>query len=243
MAAARDRLLEFCAWLIHFYTACGAVTGLVALWLVARNDFRSAFMTLALAVFIDSTDGPLARALDVRRRIPVFDGATLDNLVDYLNYVVVPTFLMLNAGILIPNRYGLAVAAFVVLASAYAFCRVDAKTADRYFRGFPSYWNFVALYLFCLGFRPRMNMLIIVFLAVLEFAPIKFIYPNRTVPLRMLTLSLASLWAAATIALVFELPGVNLIMLYTSLTFVVYYFVMSLALQFSSPLSTPLPEP
>lgn len=240
MAAARaglqrENLLRACAWLIHLYTACGAVTAILALHFIAHDNFRTAFILMAIALFIDATDGTLARAVAIRQRVPAFDGATLDNIVDYLNYVAVPAFLMIRAGLLVAGNAGLASAAFVMLASAYGFGRVDAKTVDWYFRGFPSYWNLVALYLFCLGWTPAVNTLLVVALAILVFMPVKFIYPNRTVRMRALTLSLTAVWAVVTTAILIELPRVNPVFLYTSLAFVVYYFVMSAALQLSSP--------
>jgi phosphatidylcholine synthase len=235
MVASREGLLRFCGWLIHLYTGSGAVIALVALHFIERDDFRTAFILMAVALFIDSTDGPLARAIAIRQRVSVFDGATLDNIVDYLNYVVVPVVLMLRAGLLVPGGAGLASAAFVMLASAYGFCRIDAKTADHYFRGFPSYWNLVAFYLYCLSWTRTLNTILVVVLAVLVFIPVKFIYPNRTVPMRGLTLSLAGAWAVVTAILVSELPRFEPALLYSSLAFVVYYLVMSVVLQVSSP--------
>ena len=41
-----------------------------------------------------------------------------------------------------------------LLASAYQFCRVDAKTDDHLFLGFPSYWNIVAFYVVVLDLGP-----------------------------------------------------------------------------------------
>jgi phosphatidylcholine synthase len=107
---------------------------------------------------------------------------------------------------------------------------VDAKTEDNYFRGFPSYWNLVALYLFCLHLSPLANALVLFALAVLVFVPVKYIYPNRTELMRPLTLVLAFVWAAATLAMIPTLPAGNSILLYTSLAFVIYYFAMSFAL-------------
>ena len=118
----------------------------------------------------------------------------------------------------------------VMVASAYGFSRLDAKTDDHYFRGFPSYWNLVAFYLFCLGFAPAVNAAIVAVLALMVFVPIKYIYPNRTRPMRPLTLALAAVWAVATAAMLPSLPHHNDFLLYTSLAFVVYYFVMSFAL-------------
>jgi phosphatidylcholine synthase len=231
MTATREALLRGCSWLIHLYTASGAVTALIALQFTMRGEFRGAFIVLAIALFVDSTDGPLARAIQIRRRIPVFDGATLDNIVDYLNYVAVPVFLMLRARLLPMGAPGLGVASFAMIASCYGFSRVDAKTTDLYFRGFPSYWNLVAFYLFCCKLGPLINFAIVAALAAMVFAPIKFIYPNRTVALRRLTLSLCAIWSVVTIALLIELPARHPILLYSSLAFVVYYFVMSFWLQ------------
>jgi len=115
----RENLLRFCAWLIHLYTACGGIIGLLALHFTAHDDFRTAFVLMAVALFIDATDGPLARAVAIRKRVPEFDGATLDNIVDYLNYVAVPAFLMLRSGLLVAGNAGLASAAFAWTSSAW----------------------------------------------------------------------------------------------------------------------------
>ena len=227
---ASSRFLVGCAWAVHLYTALGAVAGLLTLNYIARADWRGAFTMMAIAVAIDATDGPLARAIRVRDRIPFFDGALLDNIVDYFNYVATPVFLMLRAQLIPNGPAGAAVAGLVMVASAYGFSRLDAKTTDHYFRGFPSYWNLVALYLFCLGFAPATNATIVVLLALMVFVPIKYIYPNRTELMRPLTLSLAAIWSVATVAMLPMLPRPNDILLYTSLGFVVYYFIMSFAL-------------
>lgn len=234
MARAKETFLRSCGWLIHLYTAFGVVTGLVALYFIERSRFRAAFLVMAAALFIDSTDGPFARLVQIRKRIPEFDGATLDNIVDYLNYVVVPAFLMLNARILPDNRAGLAIAGVMMIASTYGFSRVDAKTEDLYFRGFPSYWNLVALYLYVLPLSQSLNGVIVLALSAMVFAPLKFIYPNRTAPLRTLTLTLAGIWSIATLLLVILLPTREPVLLCISLAFVVYYFLVSWMLQFYS---------
>jgi phosphatidylcholine synthase len=224
------RLLLGCAWAVHLYTALGAVLGLLAIDYIARENWRGAFVMMAVAVVIDASDGTFARALRVRERIPFFDGALLDNIVDYLNYVAVPVFLMTRARILPATAAGETIAGFAIVASAYGFSRVDAKTEDNYFRGFPSYWNLVALYLYCLDFPRMLNAAIVALLALMVFVPIKYIYPNRTELMRPLTLTLAAIWAVATAAMLSMLPAHSDILLYTSLAFVVYYFVMSFAL-------------
>ncbi|MBV8056585.1 MAG: CDP-diacylglycerol O-phosphatidyltransferase [Deltaproteobacteria bacterium] len=225
-----DRLLKYCAWAVHLYTAAGAAAGIIALDLIARGDLRNALIVMAITLFVDSTDGPIARSLSVRERLPLFDGSLLDNVVDYLTYVAIPVLFMLRSGILADDVVGLMLASFIMVASAYAFCRTDAKTADHYFRGFPSYWNLAAFYLYCLRWPLIANAGLLSALAVMAFLPIKFIYPNRTEPLRRLTLTLAFIWAAVTALMLPAAPSYNPLLLYTSLAFIVYYFVMSFVL-------------
>jgi phosphatidylcholine synthase len=232
----KGKILTACAWAVHLYTALGAVAGLLAIYFTARGDFRDAFLAMAAAVFIDSTDGPMARAVRIRERIPVIDGALLDNIIDYVNYVVVPVFFMVRAALVPAGGGGLALASFIMLASAYGFCRVDAKTADNFFLGFPSYWNLVAFYLYCLGLSAAANTAIMAILAVMVFVPIKYIYPNRTPSLRPLTITFGFLWAAVTIAMIPMLPQRNPVMLYFSLSFIAYYLIMSFILHARSTL-------
>ncbi len=228
---ARQKFLTACAWGVHLYTALGAALGLLAIYFASQRDFRASFLAMGAATIIDSSDGPLARWLMVKTRVPAFDGALLDNIVDYLTYTVAPVFLMLEAGIIPGSRWGLGLACFVMLASVYGFCRTQAKTDDNYFLGFPNYWNLVAFYLFCLGAGTVFNVAVLLLFAVMVFMPLKFIYPNRTVPLRPVTLTLGIIWAFVTVAAVLMLPAVNPIMLWAGLSFIAYYLIASFVLQ------------
>src|SRR5207248_8855289 len=140
-------------------------------------------------VAIDSVDGTLARAVGVKRVLPFFDGTRLDDLVDYVTYVIVPALFLLHMHVL-PHRAAVAVALCPVLASAYGFCRTDAKTSDHYFTGFPSYWNVVAFYLYALDWPRAVNAAVVVLFSIAVFVPIRYIYPSRTVTLRPLTIVL-----------------------------------------------------
>ena len=87
------------AWLAHLYTALGAVLALAATIAIFTNDFRTACLAFVAATLIDATDGLLARALRVKDRLPHYDGARLDDIVDYLTYVFVPVLLIWRAGL------------------------------------------------------------------------------------------------------------------------------------------------
>jgi len=125
---------------------------------------------------------------------------------------------------------GIAVAAAVVLSSAYGFCQANAKTSDHYFLGFPSYWNLVAFYMYCFGMRPALNALILLGFAALVFVPVKYIYPSRTEMLRRLTVTLGVIWAVLVIDLLITLPDPNQFVVWLSFTFVGYYLIMSIVL-------------
>jgi phosphatidylcholine synthase len=218
-----------CAWGVHLYTALGAVFGVLAIHYAAAGDYRASFIAMAITIVIDSSDGTLARFFKVKQRVPGFDGALLDNIVDYLTYVVAPVFLMMRAG-LVTGAIGFAVAGFVLIASAYQFCQADAKTPDNFFLGFPSYWNLVAFYLFCLHWGTIVDEVILSLFGVMVFVPIKYIYPTRTKPLRPLTLTLGMIWGGVTIAMLPSLPSSNPLLLYLSLAYIAYYFIASFAL-------------
>ena len=218
------------AWLAHLYTATGAVMCLLAAVAVFEGDYRAAFLWLYLQVGVDATDGLLARALRVKERLPWFDGAKLDDIVDYLSYVFVPALIVWRAG-LVPDGWALPVCAALLLASAYGFNRADAKTSDHFFTGFPSYWNVVAFYLFAGGLPPLANAAILLVLAVLVFVPIRYLYPSRGAGFARLTNALGLLWGLALLAAIWQLPAVSPPLVLASLAFPAYYLLLSLWLE------------
>ena len=222
------------AWGVHLLTASGAVFCLLAIDAGIEGHWREAFAWLVLAGFVDAVDGFLARWVRVEEALPHFDGALLDNLVDYVSYVIVPAFFLHRAELL-PAQYSFWGAAAIVLASAYQFCQSGAKTPDHYFKGFPSYWNVTVLYLLALQLSPGTNLAIIILLIILVFVPIKYVYPSRTPRFRKLTLTLATLWSVTLIAIVWQLPDPPRWLLSASLLYVVYYFGVSLYLTLKQP--------
>ena len=221
----------FLAWLIHFYTALGAVVGFFTVLAIEQTSFREAFFLMALAVVIDATDGFLARAARVKEIIPWFDGDLLDEIVDYFNYAIVPCLLLLRANLL-PPQDALWLAPLPLLASAYGFCQRDAKTADYFFLGFPSYWNIFAFYLYVLNTPLWVNAFLLIGLSLLVFVPIKFIYPSRSPRFRAQTNVLGALWGAAVLYTIYRLPNAAPSILFASLLFPAYYTALSLWLEF-----------
>ncbi len=183
------------AWGVHLFTASGAVVGALALLAVHAGDLRAAALWMLLAMAIDSLDGTLARAVGVGEVIPRFDGRRLDDIVDYLNYVIVPC-VFLAAGGLLPHW---SAATLPILASAYGFSQVDAKTEDDFFLGFPSYWNVIAIYAWLLEVPPPLLAGIVTVFALLVFVPVKYVYPSKMRAFKRTTYALTAAAAAALI--------------------------------------------
>jgi phosphatidylcholine synthase len=217
------------AWAVHFYTAAGSICAFGAVLAAIGLDYKRAFLWLIVATLIDATDGVFARLARVKELTPGFDGARLDDIVDYLTYVFVPVLLLYLAGTL-PPRWGFVVAASVLISSAYGFASLDAKSEDHFFTGFPSYWNIAAVYLVAARMPPMVNAIILLALSVLVFVRIGYIYPSRTPVLRGLTVTLGAIWAAMIIAIVLAMPDVPGLLLIASLFFPVYYMVLSVVL-------------
>ena len=125
------------AWLVHAFTASGALLAYLALTDAIGGNFRRAFLWLVASTMVDAVDGALARLARVKERTPQFNGSKLDDIVDYLTFVFVPAFIVHGAGLLPDGPVGFVVVAAVLLSSAYGFSREDAKTADHFFTGFP----------------------------------------------------------------------------------------------------------
>ena len=215
------------AWLVHFYTASGAVLAFLAALATFGDRFREAFILLIASTLVDATDGVLARWARVKEFTPGFDGARLDDIVDYLTFVFVPLLILYRGGHL-PDGWGLAVCAAVLLSSGYGFASLDAKTDDYFFTGFPSYWNIVALYIHAARTPPAFNGALLLFLVALVFVRIGWIYPSRTPVLQGLTNILGAIWALMMLAVTYLLPDVPRALLIVSLFFPIYYTVFSL---------------
>jgi phosphatidylcholine synthase len=217
------------AWLVHTYTAMGAVLAFLGAWGVMHGDDRLALASMFMATIVDATDGVLARRFRVKDVLPDVDGARIDDIVDYITFVFLPMLLLEGAGGLFES-VALPVIAVVLLSSMYGFVAPDAKSSDYFFTGFPSYWNIVVLYLLLFRVPPFFNAVVLLALSALIFVRIGYIYPSRTPTLRTLTLGFGYAWAVLLGAIIFMWPSPPQWMAIGSLAFPVYYTVLSLVL-------------
>lgn len=215
------------AWLVHLLTASGLLCGFLAILAITAENWRLALLWMSVAVAVDAIDGPLSRIFQTRQRLPNFDGALLDNVVDFLNYVVVPALFM-HMSRLMPTETSLWVAGIVLMSSGYQFGQSDAKTSDNYFRGFPSFWNVTAFYLFVFGWDARVNLIIVLLLSALIFVPIKYFYPSRAPVFRKTTLTLVLFWGTLVLIVLLRFPTPQPWALWSSLACALFYVLMSI---------------
>ena len=200
---------KIAAWAVHGFTASGAVLGFLAIISILNNDLVGAFLWLGLALLIDGIDGSLARKIGVLDKTPNIDGSTLDNVIDYLNYVIIPA-LMIYWFQMVPNGWEIILPAGMFAVSLYTFANMNMKTNDYYFSGFPAVWNIVVLYFYILNTHPIINVIVILLLFIFTFIPIKFVHPLRVKKIRNLTIFCTILWSATTLKLVTTNSDINL---------------------------------
>jgi phosphatidylcholine synthase len=202
------RLIIIRAFAIHVLTASGAAFAFLALILATGGQWPAMFVCLGLALVVDAIDGPLARAFQVADVLPRWSGDTLDIIVDFVTYVFVPAYAIAGSGLL-PPALALPAGIVVVITGAIYFADREMKTADNFFRGFPVLWNLAAFYLDVLRPEEGLAATIVALLAIVTFAPIKFLHPLRVRRFRALNIVLLLLWAAlALIAVIDDLsPG------------------------------------
>lgn len=224
------RFYQARAWSVHLYTSLGLLIGLLALEAVFAGEAQRAIIWLGLATLIDATDGVLARRFQVTRWAPQFDGRTLDDIVDYLNYVFIPVVFAYRFELVPPAA--VPVLGLVLMAAAYGFCQTTAKTPDGYFTGFPNFWNVMIFYLYLLRLPPWANVGILLVFVGLVFVPIRYISAS-TRPLRRWTLGIMAAFWVALIAMGITMNNVDMRLVLGSLAAAVYYFGVSIYLHFA----------
>ncbi|MBY0522467.1 MAG: CDP-alcohol phosphatidyltransferase [Gemmataceae bacterium] len=208
---------------------------------IVRGDPASlvwGFVLMLIATVIDATDGTLARAVRVKEVLPGFDGGKLDDIVDFLTYTALPLLLIWRTDILPDGQREWVLVP--LLASAYGFCQVNAKTSDGYFLGFPSYWNLIAFYLYLLHYHVAplpawASLSILIGFALLTFVPSRYLYPSQRGTLNRVTNVFAAAWAGSLLWIMRDLLAGDrtsneselTALILVSLLFPAYYLIVS----------------
>ncbi len=214
---------KLAAWAVHAFTASGIIAGFWAIVSIAEHNFFMAFMMLFLALIIDGIDGTFARMARVTEVLPHMSGKTMDYVIDFATYAIIPAYLIYaatqdgttiaNGGqYLLPPSLRLVAATIILLVSTLYYGKEGMVSNDYYFIGFPVLWNMVAFYLYYVWqWSPMGNFLAIIFFAILHFVPIKFLYPSRTPRFRLanILVTVCFLSSNITLLLLIETQSTN----------------------------------
>src|SRR5690606_21591931 len=86
------------AFSVHLLTASGSFLAFASLVAASEMQWTAMWWWLGLALFVDGIDGPIARKLEVKEVLPNWSGELLDNIVDYVTYVLIPAFALYQSG-------------------------------------------------------------------------------------------------------------------------------------------------
>ena len=186
---------EIRAFSVHILTASGSFLAFLGVVAAAEGRFVSMFWWLGLALLVDGIDGPIARRLRVSEVLPSWSGVMLDNIIDYVTYVLLPAFALYQSH-MIGEPLSFVAAALIVVSSAIYYADSGMKTAENFFSGFPVVWNMVVFSFFVIQPSSAVAMTIVIVSVVLTFAPINFLHPVRVKRLRPLNLTVFAIWCA-----------------------------------------------
>ena len=114
-----------------------------------------------------------------------------------------------------------------LLASGYGFSNDGAKTEDKHFTGFPSYWNGVALLLFWAGLPTDLNAIIIIALAILVGVPVKFPSTQAVAKWELVALAVTLLLTLGMLLFAFDRPNPAMVAL--AMVYPAYHILSALA--------------
>ena len=192
---------KFLGILVHLFTGFGIVAGFFALIAVMNNNQKEAFLWLGLAFLIDSIDGTLARKFNVKKNLPNIDGKMLDSIIDFFNYVIIPS-IMIYWFRYVPDQFAILIPAILIFISIYSYVNLNVLTNDNYYNGFPAIWNVIVLYFYIFGTSQNFNLTFLFLLILLKFSPLKCIHPLRVKKFKSLSIFFAFVWFIMSVLLI-----------------------------------------
>ena len=181
------------AWAVHALTASGVIVGYIGLNSVIGGHARAAILWLIGALVLDGIDGPIARKLDVRSRIPTLNGNSLDLIIDYFTCTIVPVAFLYRFDIM-PDDTVVPTGFAILFVSALWMARTDQETPDGWFNGFPAEWNMIIPTLFLIRADPWVNLAVCVIFIGLTLSRVQFAHPVSVRRHRPISLTFMLAW-------------------------------------------------
>ncbi len=227
MANSFSNFQKAIAWGVHLFSASGLLAGFMAILAITEKNWRSAMAWLLVCLLIDGIDGTFARKFRVKEVLPKVNGATIDHVVDFATYAIIPAYFFYAADLVDPFLH-LPLAFLIMLVSAIYYGKEGMVSDDYYFIGFPVMWNLVIFYLvFIFSLPAWANAAVIIICAILHFVPIKFAYPSRATRLKTMTIGFSVLLMLIMPIVVWFYPAVPVWLRFLATGNLLYFVVLA----------------
>ncbi|MCB0706284.1 MAG: hypothetical protein KDC34_13290 [Saprospiraceae bacterium] len=194
------------AWSVHIFTATGLLAGFMAILAIVDHEWQEAAYWLLAALLIDGVDGTFARMARVREVLPNVDGKSIDYVIDFANYAIIPAFFLYESNLIFIPWNEIAVG-LILLVSALYYGLDGMVSEDQYFVGFPVMWNMVVLFqVFVFQVGSALNFSLVVLFAILHFVPVKFAYPSQNKHSKVPTILVTIFFIASLLAAIYYYP-------------------------------------
>lgn len=215
------------AWSVHLFTASGILAGFLSILAINEKDWQMAMVWLIVALFIDGIDGTFARIFKVTEVLPFMDGKSIDYVIDFANYAIIPAYFF-YATDLVEEAWRLPLAFLILMVSALYYGKEGMVEDEQYFIGFPVLWNMAIFYLvFVFQFNSLGNILMVITLSVLHFVPVKAAYPSRSKQFKKMNILVSAITIFTMLLVVYWYPERQVWASWIMIFCVVYFSVLS----------------
>ena len=200
----------------------------MALIAVSKEKWSECFLWLFLCFLIDGVDGFLARKLNVREVLPHIDGKTIDFVVDFVAYLIVPAFFFYSAD-MVDTSLMIPALIIILVSSALYYGKKEMVQDNLYFIGFPVLWNIVVFFLFFVfENKPTINAIAIVLFGAMHFMPIRFAYVTRHKHKFWMHTLFSTIGLVSALILIYYYPESNPLWKIGTLISVGYFIVLAI---------------
>lgn len=197
-AAAFSQRQHVIAWAVHAFTLTGLVWATLAVVALLEGRPHWMWLWLGIALVVDGVDGNMARKHRIKEVVPWFNGAVVDNIVDYLTWTAIPTAFMVMYLPLGPRSLEIVLAILVLVSSMFCYANEAAKSGDYYFVGFPAAWNIVAVLLWVWNAPMAVCIAAIVIFSAMTLVPLHYTHPFRVERGKITNIAATFIWILST---------------------------------------------
>lgn len=186
------------AWAVHAFTLTGLVWATLAVVALLEGRPHWMWLWLGIALVVDGVDGNMARKHHIKEVVPWFNGAVVDNIVDYLTWTAIPAAFMVMYLPLGPRPLAISLVILVLVSSMFCYANEAAKSGDYYFVGFPAAWNIVAVLLWVWNAPMAVCIAAIFIFSAMTVVPLHYTHPFRVERGRVANIAATFIWIVST---------------------------------------------